>query len=261
MTAGTQTMTPGTYFPTDHQYRHRLDDLRSPARLRPLHPNQYSRRYHDPHRGGPVVNQALTGTITSTTKTPGAFPAPGPPAVPTDVNIQGVVARGGGPTGNMTMTTHQGSGAPVVTTYTGPVSINTSTNVLNAESGGAEPWPIRASTGRRPRQTGAVALGAVRGDRPHARRVIPLDSTGISRQYRWERMVRGVRTLSCPGKSGAPPGHGRACGREGHGGPFTPPWPPGPAASVSGRRRGPRGPSPPPPGGTPGPADPGRRVP
>ena len=38
----------------------------------------------------------------------------------------------------------------------------------------------------------------------------------------------------------------------------TPPSRPGPAASVSGRRRGPRGPQPPPPpGGTPGPAGPG----
>jgi hypothetical protein len=88
-------------------------------------------------RTGVIGNQALSGTITSTTNTPGALPGAG--TVPTIINIQGVVAPGGTvQSGNMTMTTHPASGGPV-STYMGPVTINTTTNALNATVVGKNP--------------------------------------------------------------------------------------------------------------------------
>lgn len=109
----------------------------------------------------PATNLGLNGTITSTSSNPGAFPAPG--QVPTVVNIQGVVAPGGiVQSGNMTMTTHQGPGAPV-SIFTSPVSIDTTTSVLTASNlvgrNLANPGVNRVPA----RQTGAVTDGQPAG--------------------------------------------------------------------------------------------------
>ncbi|MBM4300081.1 MAG: FecR domain-containing protein [Deltaproteobacteria bacterium] len=100
---------------------------------------------------GPLT---LSGTvITSFTSVSGALPPAG--TVPAFINMEGVVTPGQTiQSGNMTMTTHQALGSPV-STYMGPVSINTLNNTLNANVVGrnrANPGVNRVPA----RQTGTV---------------------------------------------------------------------------------------------------------
>jgi hypothetical protein len=129
LSAGTQTLTPGDYFQQTTNGTGTAT-LSTPTTTAPY--TQTSTISATMTRDGvaPATNLTLSGTsITSSTATAGAFPAAG--SVPANVNIQGVVAPGGTVrSGNMTVTTHQGANQPV-STYVGPVSINTVNNTLN----------------------------------------------------------------------------------------------------------------------------------
>jgi hypothetical protein len=156
LTAGTQTLTPGDYFQQTTNAGTGSISYQTPQGTGPS--SQTSTISATMTRDGvaPASNLTLSGTsITSSTATAGAFPAVG--SVPANVNIQGVVAPSG--TGNMTVTTHQvGSNQPV-STYAGPVSINTGNNTLNGTIVGrnlANPLsPTRVSA----TQTGIVSSG------------------------------------------------------------------------------------------------------
>ena len=156
LTNVTLDQTPGTYF-QQTTTGGGTANISPPTTVAPY--TQDTTLFADMTRTGvaPATNLGLNGTITSTISNPGAFPAPGP--VPTVVTIQGVVAPGGiVQSGNMTMTTYQGPGAPV-STFTSPVSIDTTTSILTASNlvGGnvANPGVNRVPA----RQTGAVTDG------------------------------------------------------------------------------------------------------
>jgi hypothetical protein len=128
----TLTQTPGTYFQQTTNTGTGAANLSPPTSVTPY--TQTATLSAEMTRTGvaPATLQVLNGTITSTTSNPANFPAPG--QVPTVVDIQGVTAPGGTvQSGNMTMTTHQGPGT-AVSSFTSPVAINTSTNVLTASN-------------------------------------------------------------------------------------------------------------------------------
>ena len=157
LTAGTQTLTPGDYFQQTTNGTGMVS-YQTPQGTGPSSQTSTISATMTRDYVAPASNLTLSGTsITSSTATAGAFPAVG--SVPANVNIQGVVASSGTVrSGNMTVTTHQGSNKPV-STYVGPVSIDTGNNILNGTIVGrnlANPLsPNRVSA----TQTGVVSSG------------------------------------------------------------------------------------------------------
>jgi hypothetical protein len=129
ITAGTLTMTPGTYFQQTTNAGTGQVTFGPVTGSGPYTQTITPTATMERTGVAPGVNQALTGTITSTTSTAGALPGAGP--VSAIINIQGVVGPSGA--GNMTMTTHPASGG-AVSTYRGPVNIDTSTKTLTANN-------------------------------------------------------------------------------------------------------------------------------
>ena len=130
LTGVTLTQTPGTYFQQTTVTGTGSAEISAPTTVAPYTQNTALSAQMTRTGVAPANNLGFTGSITSTTGNPANFPTAA--QVPTVVNIQGVVAPGDTvQSGNMTMTTHQGPGT-AVSTYTSPVSINTSTNVLTA---------------------------------------------------------------------------------------------------------------------------------
>jgi hypothetical protein len=129
LTGGTQTMTPGTYFEQTTNSGTGAVTISTPVLTTPA--TQTSTLSATMTRTGVAEGTQVlitpSSVITSTTNNPSALPAAG--TVPANINIQGVVGPSG--TGNMTLTVDQGPGT-AVSTYKGPVTIDSSTKVLTA---------------------------------------------------------------------------------------------------------------------------------
>ncbi|MGB8990516.1 MAG: FecR family protein [Desulfobaccales bacterium] len=158
LTAGTQTLTPGDYFQQTTNTGTGTAALSTPTTTAPYTQTSTLSATMTRTEVAPASNLTLAGTsITSSTATANALPGGGTGSA--IVNIQGVVASSGTVrSGNMTVTTHQGSNKPV-STYVGPVSIDTGNNTLNGTIVGrnfANPLsPNRVSA----TQTGIVSSG------------------------------------------------------------------------------------------------------
>ncbi|MFZ5450163.1 MAG: FecR domain-containing protein [Thermodesulfobacteriota bacterium] len=139
VTAGTHTMTPGTYFEQTTNPGTGAMTLSAQQGTGPYIQTMVPSATMTRTGVAPANNLALSPSsiITNTTAAQGAFPATG--TVPTVINMQGVAApEGPVQGGNMTMIIHHPSGSPV-TPYVGSVSINNQTNALSANVIGQNP--------------------------------------------------------------------------------------------------------------------------
>jgi hypothetical protein len=131
--SGNQTLTPGTYFTQTTNSGTGSMTLSASTGTGPF--TQTSTLSADMTRTGVAPSSTLVLTpgaiITGNTATPNAFPAAA--TVGAVINMEGVVAQGGTiRSGNMTMTINQTTSNQTVSTYMGPVSIDTGTGALNA---------------------------------------------------------------------------------------------------------------------------------